>query len=171
MGDKFVAYSKSRGTATFDGDQTCEVAPPTVGDHEAFPSLGVAATPGLEARRYIRGTQPAQQRASQNRLLFMNNVGKGSEVDKMSFQEFFGEYTLVDVKRPIDPRTNSPHPTAFAMLASTEQRDGALNRLRNALMHDRKVTLEVPKTYHNGMRFLYVSWTRYNLQPLPCDVC
>ena len=114
----------------------------------------MATTPRLRARAFVHDTlirkQPAQQQALQNRLLFMNNVCQGPEVNETSFRLFFGKYTVIDVKRPIDLKTNLPHPTAFVMLASAEQRDEALHHLKHVPMQGRKVTMEVPKTIQNG---------------------
>ncbi|KAF1925107.1 uncharacterized protein M421DRAFT_8191 [Didymella exigua CBS 183.55] len=93
--------------------------------------------------------QPAQQRAMQNRLLFMNNVDQGPEVNETSFRRYFGKYAVIDVKRPLDPRSNTPHPTAFLMFSSAEDRDEALHSLNNVPVQGCKVALEVPKTLQN----------------------
>lgn len=84
----------------------------------------------------------------------MNHVGQASDVNEMSFQLFFGKYTIVDVKRPIDPRTSLPHPTAFVMFASSEERDEALHHLKDVPMQGRKVTMQGPKIYQNGKLIL-----------------
>lgn len=130
-----------------------QYVPPAPGDIEAFPSLTKAATPILAAGTPVLAPsrkQPAQQRALQDRLLFMNNVGQDPEVNHTTFSLFFSRYTVVDVKRSLDPRTGTPHPTAFVMLASAEERDEALYTLKDVPMQGRKVTLEVPKIFQHG---------------------
>lgn len=152
-GDKLLPPGKDKHARAFSADESRDEAPPAVGDVEAFPLLGMAATPRLAARAPFTTPareQPVQQRALQNRLLFVNNIGQGPGVNETSFRLFFGKYTVVDVKRPLDPRTNTPHPTAFVMLASAEERDEALHQLKHVPMQGRKVTLEVPKTFQNG---------------------
>lgn len=152
--DKLLPFSKGNNAANFDTDETPDSPPPAVGDVDAFPSLGMAATPRLGVRAPVHDTptrkQPAQQRALQNRLLLMNNVDQGPEASETSFRLFFGKYTVVDVKRPLDPRTNTPNPTGFVMLASAEEHDEALHHLKYVPMQGRKVTKEVPKTFQIG---------------------
>jgi RNA recognition motif-containing protein len=138
--------------------ETREEAHLAVDDVDAFPSLGMTATPlvATTPARVSARKQPAQQRALQNRLLFLNNVDQGPEVNETSFRLYFGKYTVVDVKRPLDPRTGMPHPTAFVMFASVEIRDAVLHSLKNVPMQGRKVTLEVPRTFQNGRYSLWL---------------
>ena len=152
-GDKLLPTSKEKKPSEFRAEHPLDTTPPSVADGDAFPSLAMAATPCLGARVPVRATptrKPAQQRTLQNRLLFMNNVGRGSETNEMSFRLFFGRYGVVDVKRSLDPKTKMPHPTAFVMLPSAEERDEALHQLKDVPMQGRNVTLEVPKTFQNG---------------------
>ncbi|KAH6629230.1 hypothetical protein C7974DRAFT_413045 [Boeremia exigua] len=122
---------------------------PAISDIEAFPHLRVATTSLLASRTTVFTRKRSQHRGLQNRILFMNNVGQGPEVNQASFRLFFGACRIVDVKRLIDPKTKIPNPTAFVMFASVRERDDSLHHLRNTLMQGRKVTLEVPKIIQN----------------------
>ncbi|KAF1359307.1 hypothetical protein EJ07DRAFT_156209 [Lizonia empirigonia] len=152
-GDKLLSSTAGKNAQPLKEYEKHNSSPPEVSDLVAFPSLSIAATTRLDGRALAPSVPtrklPGQQRALQNRLLFMNNVGKSPEVNERSFQSFFSEYTVLDVKRPLDPRTRFPNPTAFVMLASAEQRDEALHHLKNVPMQGRKVILEVPKVFQN----------------------
>lgn len=135
-------------------NEVVEGSPPAVDNTVAFPSLDAPATPARLAA--ISATPKlilAQTRDDllHDRVLFMNNVGQGLQVNETSFRLYFGKYTVIDVKRPLDLQRNVPHPTAFVMLGSVEQRDQAVKQLKDVPMQGRQVTLEVPKTFQNGM--------------------
>lgn len=154
-GDKLWPPLKDKhsGASSAGGDAR-EEAPPAAGDVEVFPSLGMAATRRLTAPARARVSackQPAQQRALQNRLLFLNNVGTVPEVTGTSFRSCFGKYIVVDAKRPLDSRTKLPLPTASVMFVSTKDRDAALRGLKGMPTRGRNVTVEVPKTIQNGI--------------------
>lgn len=153
-GDNFLSAVDDKNAQPLKEYENHDPPPPEVSDLVTFPTLSIAATTRLHGRALAPSVPtrklPGQQRALQNRLLFMNNVGKSPEVNEMSFRSFFSKYTVVDVKRPLDPRTRFPNPIAFVMLASAEQRDEALHHLKNVHMQGRKVILEVPKVFQNG---------------------
>ncbi|KAF3039075.1 hypothetical protein E8E11_004683 [Didymella keratinophila] len=133
-GDKLLPPIKDKHVRAPGVDETHDDSPPAVGDFEAFPSLSMTATPRLTTATLVRTSarkKPAQQ------------------LNQKSFRLYFGKYVVVDVKRPLDPRTDTPHPTAFVMFASSEDRDVALHNLKGVPMQGRKVTLEVPKTFQN----------------------
>src|SRR5690242_11133997 len=152
-GDKLLPAYSDKGARASDVEDVYSYVLPEMGDVGAFPCLSKAATtvsathaPALVPIR----KQNAHGRALNNRILFMSNVGQGPEVNQKAFRMFFSGYTVIDVKRPLDPRTRTPNSTAFVMLASAQERDDALCTLKNIPMQGRSITLEAPNIFHNG---------------------
>ncbi|KAJ8111266.1 hypothetical protein OPT61_g6101 [Boeremia exigua] len=158
-GDKLLPEYEEQDTTALDAEGFSDLAAPAVSDFEAFPSLCATAKPLLGRASIFAPLlrQRIRKQSLQNRILFLNNVGQGPEVDLASFRLFFSNYTVVDVKRPIDPTTQTPHPTAFVMLASKQERDDALQDLKGVPMQGRDVTLEVPKTVQRVDEFGFVT--------------
>ncbi|KAJ4992421.1 hypothetical protein SVAN01_02130 [Stagonosporopsis vannaccii] len=158
-GDKLQPAYSDECTWVTDGKEADSTVLAAMGDVDAFPSLAKVIPPVLATRAPAlvpTRKHNAQERALNNRILFMNNVGQGPEVNHASFSLFFGGYTVVDVKRPLDPKTRTPNPTAFVMLASARERDEALFTLKNVPMQGRKVTLEAPKIFSNVDEYGFV---------------
>lgn len=168
-GDKLLPAYSDEGARRADIEYVGSYVLPEMGDVEAFPSLSKAATtisanrtPALVPTR----KQNAHERALNNRILFMNNVGQGPEVNQKAFRLFFSGYTVIDVKRPLNPISRTPNPTAFVMLASAQERDDALYTLKNISMQGRRITLEAPKTFHNGEWAFVLHSNALHRQPL-----